>query len=91
MRFRSEEEYEAYQDAKQEGRQLDAEKEIEDAWEQARDHCMEIARKECPSTDEDEIEDFAREIFEGELDLYIDPCKCSDPCCPCTGIKRGTP
>ena len=29
------------------------------------------------------------EGFEPERDE--DPCKCSDPCCPCTGIKQGHP
>ncbi|MHA2063635.1 MAG: hypothetical protein ACXABY_04545 [Candidatus Thorarchaeota archaeon] len=22
---------------------------------------------------------------------FYDDCKCSDPCCPCTGYKRGVP
>lgn len=29
--------------------------------------------------------------FMDEDDPNYDPCKCSDPCCPCTGTKRGVP
>lgn len=42
--------------------------------------------------DEDGIlEELARDIFEGLIDSYIDPCGCHDPCCPCSGYKIGVP
>ena len=39
----------------------------------------------------DQLQETAREIFENQLDRYIDPCGCSDPCCPCSGTKKGVP
>jgi hypothetical protein len=38
--------------------------------------------------DEDDFDD---ESVDEEDDDDYDDCGCSDPCCPCSGFKRGIP
>jgi len=57
----------------------------------AQEECEAEAREDLGETATyEEIDEYARELFRDNLDDHVDTCKCSDPGCPCSGLKKGS-